>query len=88
MRAIRVEFTTRLFFIQQLNPESLHDLVEAQIAETRGCLTHLQSMLADLPAEQKINRLGLELRIRQLNSVMDWMLECEQTIQPKPVNRT
>jgi DNA-binding PadR family transcriptional regulator len=81
-RAIRLEFTTRLFFIQLLNPPGLHDLVEAQVAETRNCLTHLQAMLGDLPAEQKFNRLGLELRIRQLNSVIDWMLECEQVLQP------
>ncbi len=82
MRAIRVEFTTRLYFTQRDKPQAIHDLVETQIAETRGCLTHLQAMLTDLPAEQKFNRLGLELRIRQLNSVIDWMLECEQAIGP------
>lgn len=81
-RAIRLEFTTRLFFIQLLNPSGLHALVEAQVAETRNCLAHLQTMRTDLPADQIFNRLGLELRVRQLNSVIDWMLECEQTLQP------
>lgn len=84
MRAIRVEFTTRLFFIQLLKPQGLHDAVAAQIVETRGCLTHLQRMLGDLPLDQTVNRLGLELRIRQLNSVIDWMQECEQALSVQP----
>jgi len=85
-RAIRLEFTTRLFFIQLLDPNRLHDLVEAQATETRGCLTHLQAMLNDLPVDRMFNRLGLELRIRQLNSVIDWIQECEQALQPTAIS--
>jgi DNA-binding PadR family transcriptional regulator len=86
-RAIRLEFTTRLFFTQLLKAESIPELVENQINETRGCLAHLQTMLADLPVEQQFNRLGLELRIRQLNSVIEWMHECEQALGLKPGDR-
>jgi DNA-binding PadR family transcriptional regulator len=76
VRAIRVEFTTRLYFCQTLEPAHRRGLVETQIAKTRACLAHLQAMLDDLPDDQLFNRMGLELRIRQLGSVIEWLEEC------------
>ncbi len=35
-----------------------------------------QAMLADLSAEQVFNRLGLELRVHQLTSILAWLAEC------------
>jgi hypothetical protein len=37
-------------------------------------------MLGDLPAEQTFNRLGLQLRIRQLKSVIEWLRECGRAL--------
>lgn len=76
VHAIRVDFTTRLYFVHALAPDTTRDVIETQIAETQKCLSHLQTMLADLPPEQTFNRLGVELRIRQLSSVVDWLIEC------------
>ena len=81
VRLIRVEFTTRLFFAQALDVETIHKVIDSQITETRNCLQHLQTMLIDLPTEQTFNRLGLELRIRQLNSVVDWIIQCGQVVE-------
>ena len=76
VRAIRVEFTTRLYFCNTLGPAASRTLVETQIAETRACLAHLQTMLNDLPEDGVFNRMGLELRVRQLGSVVEWLREC------------
>ena len=76
VHAIRVDFTTRLYFVHSLDPDMTRELIETQIVETQKCLSHLQTMLADLPPEQTFNRLGAELRIRQLSSVIDWLAEC------------
>jgi DNA-binding PadR family transcriptional regulator len=80
VRLIRVEFITRLFFARAIDSETTRAVLDSQIAETRGCLTHLESMLGDLPAEQTFNRLGLQLRIRQLKSVIEWLRECGRAL--------
>jgi len=76
VHAIRVDFTTRLYFVHALDPDKTRELIETQIAETQHCLSHLHTMLTDLPPEQIFNHLGVELRIRQLSSVIEWLAEC------------
>ncbi len=80
VRTIRVEFTTRLYFAQARSPERVLDLIEAQVAEVQGGLARLQSLQAELPPDQTFNRLGLDLRIRQLASLLDWLAECRAAL--------
>jgi hypothetical protein len=81
VRAIRVEFTTRLYFAYLLYPHLFFPLLDTQVSETRAGLAHLQAALAALPTSQTFNRLGLQLRIRQLSSVLDWLQECRLTME-------
>ena len=80
VRAIRVEFLTRLFFAQQHNPEQVNYLIHSQMQETSQGLAALHKKLNELPKEQVINRLGLELRIRQLSLVLEWLEECRRAL--------
>ncbi len=80
VRAIRVEFTTRLYFAATLDPALARHLIEDQKAETRAGLDRLSSLLAELPPNQTFNRLGLELRIRQLTSIIDWLADCQKML--------
>jgi DNA-binding PadR family transcriptional regulator len=75
VRAIRVEFTTRLYFAAQESQARAEALIDAQVAETQAGLGRLQSLLSELPPDQVYNRLGLELRLSQLAAVLGW-LEC------------
>ncbi len=75
-RVIRIEFLTRLYCVHLTMPQAVHSLIEVQIAEIQARLSHLNRILAEMPPEQTFNRLGLELRIHQLNSLLDWMAEC------------
>jgi DNA-binding PadR family transcriptional regulator len=81
VRAIRVEFTTRLYFAYLLYPHLFFPLLDTQVSGTRAGLAHLQAALAALPTSQTFNRLGLQLRIRQLSSVLDWLQECRLTME-------
>ena len=81
-RAIRLEFITRLYFARALEPEALSPLIDAQIAENRASLVRLQKTLDELPPEQVFSRLGLELRVRQLTSILDWLADCSNRIAP------
>lgn len=76
VRAIRVEFITRLYFASQYNQDMVDALINAQVEETSKGLTRLQKMLDGLPPEQVFNRLGLELRINQLSSILEWLEKC------------
>jgi DNA-binding PadR family transcriptional regulator len=78
VRAIRLEFITRLYFAQKLAPEKFIPLLEAQTAEVQNALSRLDASLAVLPDVQTFNRLGLQLRIQQLKSILDWLYECRK----------
>jgi DNA-binding PadR family transcriptional regulator len=75
-RAIRVEFLTRLYFVYLANPKAARSLIDDQIAVTRVGIANLTTLLAELPPEQVFNQLGLDLRLRQLTSILDWLAEC------------
>lgn len=80
VRAIRVEFTTRLYFAAALEPALARRLIDNQATVTHAGLDGLKRLLAELPPEQTFNRLGLELRIRQLTSILDWLADCRKTL--------
>jgi PadR family transcriptional regulator AphA len=78
VRAIRLEFITRLYFIQKIDPHRIQPMIDAQVAEVRSTLARLEASRGALPESQKFNRLSLQLRIRQLLSIFDWLDECRQ----------
>lgn len=75
LRVVRLEFTTRLYFADALDPTLVPELIEAQITEAQTNLNRLQAILGDLPAEQIFNRQSLKLRIRQLTFLLDWLAD-------------
>ena len=83
-RAIRVEFLTRLYFIYTTTPEAARDLIEAQIGQTQAGIARLTTVLAELPSDQTFNQLGLDLRLRQLTSMLDWLAECRTILGFEP----
>jgi DNA-binding PadR family transcriptional regulator len=76
VRAIRLEFITRLYFARKIDPERIAPMLAAQTGEVKRALARLEANLASLPEEQVFNRLSLQLRIRQLSSILDWLDEC------------
>jgi len=75
---IRVEFTSRLYFACASGPQAAVRLIDGQAAQVQAGLEHLQSSLEDIPAAQVFNRLGVELRLRQLHSILGWLESCRQ----------
>ncbi len=82
-RAIRLEFTTRLYFTNALQPELVPEVAGAQAAEIRARLAQLESILTSLPLDQILNRQSLQLRIRQLTLLLDWVEECRAALAPR-----
>ena len=79
-RAIRVEFLTRLYFTYITDPQAAHGLIERQVAAVQAGITNLTAVLSELPTEQAFNQLGLDLRLRQLTSILDWLTECQSIL--------
>jgi DNA-binding PadR family transcriptional regulator len=84
VRAIRVEFTTRLYFALKIKPELAQEIIAGQIAETQNGLERLNLTQSSIPEDQIFNRLGLDLRIRQLGSILDWLDSCRAKISTYP----
>ena len=80
VRAIRIEFTTRLYFASALSSEMARELIEAQIHETQAGLRRLKRMQKDMPTEQIFNKLGLDLRVRQMTSILEWLASCHTVL--------
>lgn len=80
VRSIRLEFLTRLYFARLTSPQLAHQLIEAQLAETREGLERLRAIISSLAEGQLINRLSLELRISQLESILEWLKTCHLAI--------
>lgn len=82
-RAIRIEFLTRLAFAESLRPELVSGLLERQIGEIEDGLQRLESSLRDMPQENIYNRLALQLRVRQLTPMLDWLEACQAAWRAK-----
>lgn len=86
VRAIRVEFLTRLYFASRRGGSKADALINSQAEEIRKGLSRLTRLLDELPAEQVFNRLGLELRITQLSSILGWLERCRFAIHQQNQN--
>ena len=73
IRAIRMEFLTRLYFSYRSGETSIEKLFNTQNRETEKQIERLTTILQNLPLEQIFNRMSLEMRIRQLNFVVNWL---------------
>lgn len=78
IRAIRMGFLTRLYFLRMYMPERQVDAFERQRSEVRFHLGRLAQSRAELPFDQIYNRMSLDLRLRQLETVLTWLDECQR----------
>lgn len=78
IRSIRMEFVTRIYFLRMYLPEKLAEAFERQRDEVHAHLQRLEKTRAELPVEQIYNRMGLDLRLKQLQTVLEWLEACQQ----------
>jgi hypothetical protein len=51
--------------------------------EAKTHIQRLETMRAALASEEIYNRMSLELRLKQLESVLEWLDECQEWFQPR-----
>jgi PadR family transcriptional regulator AphA len=74
-RSIRLEFLTRLYFARLHRPELAPGIFAMQLDEIRNNIARLQGALDGLGPEQSYNRLSLDLRVRQMQLIQQWVRE-------------
>jgi DNA-binding PadR family transcriptional regulator len=74
-RSIRLEFLTRLYFSNLHMPDNTARIYATQFAEIKNSIQRLEDLLAHLPSEQTYNWLSLDLRLRQMKLIQEWMAE-------------
>ncbi len=74
-RSIRLEFLTRLYFSNLYTPENTARIYAAQCAEIERNIQRIADLTVHLPSEQVYNRLSIDLRLRQMKLIRDWMVE-------------
>jgi DNA-binding PadR family transcriptional regulator len=80
-RAIRMEFVTRLYFLNMYFPAKITQAFEQQRAEADTHIKRLEMTLKDLPEDQIFNRMSLGMRLKQLYLVQEWLEECQRNFQ-------
>jgi DNA-binding PadR family transcriptional regulator len=80
-RAIRLEFVTRLYFISLYMPKKLPQAFDQQREEAKTHIVRLEKMRAELPVEQIYNHMSLDLRLKQLQSVLEWLDEWQKSFR-------
>ena len=81
VRAVRVEFLTRLYFARQKKTDSALDLIGKQQESLRGDINRLREDYDLIPGSYILNRLSFQLRLRQLQSCIDWMDDCREHLE-------
>ena len=77
-RAIRMEFVTRLYFLKLYFPQKIPQAFDRQRAEAETHISRLEKALDALPPEQIYNQMSLDMRLKQLRLVLEWLDECEE----------
>jgi len=79
-RSIRLEFLTRIYFARIYKPEKVAQIYEAQYEEIKLTIERLESLFTNLPHDQQFNYLSLDLRLRQMKLIQEWMNDIKTQI--------
>jgi DNA-binding PadR family transcriptional regulator len=72
-RALRVDFLTRLYFAERLDPNLAHEIIDAQLAVTREGVARLPRRGGIEQPRSLMAELSEDLRVRHLRLVIEWL---------------
>lgn len=81
VRAIRIEFMTRLYFLHARNSADALRSIDTQTAALQDYVDVLKERMEAMDKNQIFNCLGMSLRIRQLESLVESLQECKTKIK-------
>lgn len=79
-RDFRQEFLAQLYFAQRAGDDALAHLIARQ---AEACMTRRDALRADLarlPADRPFDRLVYDFRLRQMETILEWLKICQATL--------
>lgn len=73
VRAIRLDFLTRMYFAERYLPDKASSIYAAQLEAADRAVRRLRALASATPASQTYNRLSIELRLRQMQLIRRWI---------------
>lgn len=86
-REIRLDFLVKFYFAQREGAELLLDLIEQQRIACQNWLAHQQSVATGLSEDQVYEGLVNRFRTGQIEAMLRWLDECEETLKPQEFAR-
>jgi DNA-binding PadR family transcriptional regulator len=80
-RALRVDFLTRLYFAQRLDPKLAHEIIDGQLAVTCDGVERLRRRSESDPDQGSVAELSDDLRLRHLKLVIEWLESLHERIE-------
>lgn len=84
VRAIRVDFMTRLYFLHARNPAEALKAMQAQTEALQAHIVSLKERLDDIDPRLTFNRMGMSLRVRQLEALVESLNEWKSQLLDTP----
>ncbi len=79
-RELRLDFLAKLFFCRQESMGKASRLIERQRERCQRWLKEYESRAAQAADEAIYDRLVWQLRMKQIESMLDWLRLCEETL--------
>jgi len=83
-RTVRLEFLTRLYFANMIQPAKAGRIYLTQEHEISSAIRRLRLLLAHVPEDRAYDRLSLDLRLRQMELVRNWLQDVRARFHMKP----
>lgn len=81
IRDLRLEFLAKLFFMRELNPYGIGELIDTQIKVCQGQLESVRHQ--DDNCRNEFDHLVLQFRICQIEGILKWLQDCEKNLIQK-----
>jgi DNA-binding PadR family transcriptional regulator len=82
-RYVRLAFLSKLYFVMREDPSQAVELINNQIEVCQGWVKNLEDQLPELEEDEFINHQVYQFRIGQVNSMIQWLIGCRDTIPGK-----
>jgi hypothetical protein len=79
-----LEFLTRLYFANMIQPAKAGRIYLTQEHEISSAIRRLRLLLAHVPEDRAYDRLSLDLRLRQMELVRNWLQDVRARFHMKP----
>lgn len=83
-RTVRLEFLTRLYFANLIEPAKAVRIYSTQEDEIATAIRRLRLLLSDVPKDRVYDRLSLDLRLRQMELVQSWLQDVRTRLHIRP----